>query len=122
VRHPPDRFQRRRVVGEAGNQVPMDVGELVAQQFVIDFLRLEDFGERFGDSVDFFHQLKAFGGREVEQLGGVALKDDDGPTGKELILMQVDLGEPQVPRQALQAGSVTADSPCAIPLRSRRPS
>ena len=37
VRHPPHRFQRGRIVRQTWNDVPVDVRELVAEEFVVDF-------------------------------------------------------------------------------------
>ena len=37
MRNPPHRFKRRRIVGQAWDDVPVDVGELVAEEFVVDF-------------------------------------------------------------------------------------
>ena len=39
--HPPDRFQGGRVGREAGDEMPVDMGELVAQQLVVDLSGIE---------------------------------------------------------------------------------
>lgn len=44
VRHPPDWFQRGRITGEAWDHVPMDMRELVTEEFVVHFLRVVDVG------------------------------------------------------------------------------
>ena len=51
--HTPDRFERGRVVREAGNKVPMDVGKLVAKQFVVDLAGLVDLAERIRYQIHF---------------------------------------------------------------------
>ena len=47
--YPPHWFERSRVVGQSGNHMPVDVGELVAEEFVIDLLGLIDLSQDFGD-------------------------------------------------------------------------
>ena len=94
--HPPDRFQGIRVGRQAGDEMPVDMRQLIAQQFVIDFPGAKDLCERFGHERDLFHQLNALGRRQVKQFGGVAPEDDDRPAGKELVFVQVGLGQPQV--------------------------
>ena len=54
--YPPHWLKRGRVASESGDYVPVDVGELVAEKFVIDLLGLIDLGEDFGDATDFLHQ------------------------------------------------------------------
>ena len=76
--------------------MPVDVRKLVAEEFVIDLLGLEDLDQSLGDSVDFFHQLNPFRRGQMKQFGCVAFENDDGPAGKELILVQIDLGEAEV--------------------------
>lgn len=46
--------------------MPMDMRELVPEEFVVDLLSLVNLGYSFGHTVDFFDQLKTFGGRELE--------------------------------------------------------
>ena len=66
VRYPPYRFQRGWIARETGNNMPMDMRKLVPKEFVVHLLRLVDFGRDIGHSVDFFDQLKTFGGRKLE--------------------------------------------------------
>lgn len=87
--YPPDRFERRGVGGEAGDDVPVDVRQLVAEEFVVDFLGPIGLGERLGDLVHVFHQLHPFRRRQVKELRCVTLEDEDGPAGEELIVMEV---------------------------------
>lgn len=76
--------------------MPMDVGELVAEEFVIDLLGLIDFGENAGNATDVLHQQSPFRGGQMKQLCRMAFKDDDGPAGEKLIFMQIDFGEVKV--------------------------
>ena len=94
--YPPHWLKRGRVVGQSGNHMPVDVGELVAEEFIVDLPGLIDLRKGFGDQVHFLHQLNPFRGSQMKQLCRVAFEDDDGPAGEELILMQVGLGEAEV--------------------------
>lgn len=76
--------------------MPVDVGKLVAEEFVIDLLGLIDLGQGLGDQAHFLHQLNPFRGSQMKQLCRVAFEDDDGPAGKELIVVQIDFGETEV--------------------------
>ena len=60
--YPPHWFEGGRVAGQSGNDMPVDVGELVAEEFVIDFLGLIDPGQGLGNQVHFLHQLNPFRG------------------------------------------------------------
>ena len=60
MRNPPHRFKRRRIVGQAWDDVPVDVGELVAEEFVVDLFGVIDLSECVGNGRDVFHQLYAF--------------------------------------------------------------
>jgi len=76
--------------------MPVDVGKLVAEEFVIDLLGLVDLGQGLGDQAHFLHQLNPFRGSQMKQFDCMAFENDDGPAGKELILVQIDLGEAEV--------------------------
>jgi hypothetical protein len=76
--------------------MPVNVGKLIAEEFIVHLLRVIDLGQGLGDPTDFFHQLNPFRRSQMKQLRGVAFEDDDGPAGKELILMQIGLGEAEV--------------------------
>ena len=69
--------------------MPVNVGELVAKEFVIDLLGFIDLGKSFGDEIHFLHQLNPFRGSQMKQLCRVALEDDDGPAGEVLIVMKI---------------------------------
>ena len=94
--HPPDRFQGGRVGREAGDEMPVDMGELIAQELVVDLPGIENLCQCLGHQGDFFHQLHSLRGGQLEEFGGVAPEDDDGPALEKLILMQVGLGKSQV--------------------------
>jgi len=42
--YPPHWFEGGRVAGQPGNDMPVDVGELVAEEFVVDLSGLIDLG------------------------------------------------------------------------------
>ena len=94
--HPPHWFEGGRVIGQSGNHMPVDVGELVAEEFIVDLPDLIDLRDNLGDQVHFFHQLNPFCGSQMKHLCRVAFEDDDGPAGKELIVVEVGLGEAQI--------------------------
>ena len=66
VRYPPYWFQRGRVIRQTRNDMPMDMRELVPEEFVVDLLSLVDLGYSLGHPVDLFNQLKSFGWRKLE--------------------------------------------------------
>ena len=94
--HPPHWFEGGWVAGQSGNHMPVDVGELVAEEFIVDLPGLIDLGKGFGDQVHFLHQLNPFRGSQMKQFRRVAFEDDDGPAWEELILAQIGLGEAEV--------------------------
>ena len=69
--------------------MPVNVRELVAEEFVVDLPGLIDLGKGLGDEVYLLHQLNPFRGSQMEQLCCVAFEDDDGPAGKELVVVQI---------------------------------
>lgn len=87
--HSPHWLKGGRVVGQSWDDVPVDVRELVAEEFVVHFLGLEDLRDNLGDQVHFLHQLNPFRGRQVKQLCCMAFEYDDGPTGEELIVTEI---------------------------------
>ena len=94
--HQPHWFEGGRIAGQSWNDMPVDVGELVAEEFVIDFLGRIDLGQGLGNAIDFFHQLNPFRGSQMKQFRRVAFEDDDGPAWEELILAQICPGEAEV--------------------------
>jgi len=71
--------------------MPVDMGELVAEEFVIDLPGLIDLGKGLGDEAHFLHQLNPFCGRQMKQFYRVTLEDDHGPAGKELVIVKIGL-------------------------------
>ena len=96
VLYPPHRFEGGRVAGQPGNHMPVDVGKLIAEEFIIDFPGVINLSDNLGHQVHFFHQLNAFCWSQMKQLCCMALEHDDGPPGKELIVVQIGLGEAEV--------------------------
>jgi len=92
----PDRVQRLRIVGTSRDDMPMNVRDLVAQELVIDLSGRKHFGQRFVYDIHFRQELDAFRKSQVKQLCGVTLEHDNGPTGKELIVMKESLRQSQV--------------------------
>jgi len=89
--HPPHRIKGGWVVGESGNEMPVDVGELVTEEFVVDLPGRIDLGECLSDETHFLHQLYSFCGGQMKQFCCVPLEDDDGPAGKELVIVKIGL-------------------------------
>ena len=87
--HPPHWFEGGWVVGQSGNHMPVDVRELVAEEFVVDLPGLIDLSECFGNEIYFFHQLNPFCGSQLKQLCRVAFEDDNGPAWEELVVVKI---------------------------------
>lgn len=84
-------FKGCRVASQPGNHMPVNVGELVAKEFVIDFFGFIDLGKSLGDEIHFLHQLNPFRGGQMKQLCRVAFEDDDGPAREKLIVMKISV-------------------------------
>ncbi len=84
---PPHRLKGRRVLRQPWNDVPMDMGELIAEQFVIDFDRLPFSGEEVGHSGDFVDHAAAVVAREVEEFSRVTFQHQHRPAGEELVIV-----------------------------------
>ena len=82
MRDAPYRFEWSRVLGAPGNQVPMDVRKLVAEQFIVDLHRPPFLGKDRCHPGDFFYEAAALLTREMEEFGRVALQYEHGPAGK----------------------------------------
>ncbi len=104
MRHQPDWFERRGVRGEAGDNVPVDVRQLVAEEFVVDLLGSIDLRERLGDPVYVFHQLYPFHRRQVKELRCVTLENEDGPAGEKLIVVQIGFRESEIRDDMIGSG------------------
>ena len=106
MRHAPHRFPRSRVRGQAGNEMPVDMRELIAEQLIIDLDGVERVGQPFGDQVYFFNELESFSRRQMKEFGGMPLKDRDGPAREKLIVVQIDSGQSQVRDEMVRSGPV----------------
>ena len=93
MRNTPHRLEWSRVLRQARNQVPMDVWQLIAEQFIVDLHRVPFLGEQGGHLGDFFDETAAFLAREMKEFGRVALQDEHRPAGKELVVVQIGVGE-----------------------------
>ena len=89
VLHAPHRPARLGIAGEARDQVPVDVGDLIAEQLVVHLHRLIDLCEGVRHATDVLDHPGALRRRQVVELGGVAPQDHEHPPGKELIRVQV---------------------------------
>ena len=94
--HSPHWLKGSWVVGQSGNHMPVDVGELVAKEFIVNLPGLIDLCQGLGDEAHFLHQLNSFRGSQMEQFCCMPFEDDDGPAGEELIFKQIGLGEAEV--------------------------
>ena len=59
----PDRFEWRGIVGQARDEMPVNVRRLIAQKAVVHFFRVERFDQDFGQPADLLHELDALGRR-----------------------------------------------------------
>ncbi len=94
--HQPHRFEGGRVADEAGNDMPVDVRKLVAEEFVVDLFGSIDLGKGFGYEVHFLYQLSPFRGSEMKQLCRMMFEHHNGPAGKELIFVEIGARQPEV--------------------------
>ena len=101
--HPPHWFEWGWVAGQSGNDMPVDVGELVAEEFVVDLPGLIDLRDNLGDQVHFFHQLNPLCRGQVKKLRRMPLKDYHRPAGKELIVMEIGLRQSEVGDEVISA-------------------
>lgn len=92
----PHWFEGGRVVGQSRNDVPVDVGELVSEEFVVDLSGPIDLGKGFGHEAHFLHQLSPFRGSQMKQLCRMMFEHHDGPAGKELILVEIGARQSEV--------------------------
>jgi hypothetical protein len=73
VSNPPHRFQRGRIIGKPGNEMPMNMGQLVPQQFIIDLDRLKFFPEPARHEGDFLNETGSLITRQVKEFRGMPL-------------------------------------------------
>ncbi len=102
--YPPHWFERGGVVREAWDDVPVDVRELVAQEFIVDLPGFTDLGQGLGHQVYLLHQLNPFRRSQMKQLCRVAFEDDDGPAGEELIVVEIGVRQPEVGDEMVGSG------------------
>lgn len=92
----PHRLKRSRVLLLPWNQMPMDMGQLVTEQFIIHLYGLPFHGKTTGYHGDFFNQVTAVGAREVEEFCNMLFQDQHGPAGKVLVVMEIGSSETAV--------------------------
>src|SRR2546426_5974280 len=92
----PHRLAGGRVIGESWDDMPVNVRELVAEQLVVDLDGVEYDGQRARHFRDFFYELAALLPCEVEQLGRMTLEHQHGPSGEELVVVEVCDREPEL--------------------------
>ncbi len=76
--------------------MPMDMRKLIPEEFVVHLLCVVGIEQDVGYPVDLLDQLKTFGGCELEELGGMALEDHDGPAREELVIVEIGLRQSKV--------------------------
>jgi hypothetical protein len=104
VWNPPHRFQWGWVLCQPWDDVPVNVGELIAEQFVVDLLGPIGMCERLGDPVHFLHELDPFCRRQMEEFRCVALKDNHRPPGEELVIMEIGFRESKIRDEMIGSG------------------
>ena len=92
MRYTPHWFSWGRIISQAWDQMPMNMGKLVAKEFVVDLLGLVDLGQGVGHQVHLFNQLSSFGRCELKELSGVTLKHHNRPSGEKLVFVKIGLG------------------------------
>ena len=104
MRHSPHWLEGGWIAGKSGNDMPVDVRKLVAEEFVVDFSGSIDLGKGFGNEVHFLHQLNPFRGGQMKQFCRMAFEDNDGPAGKELIVMKIGARQFEVGDEMVGSG------------------
>ena len=105
--HQPHWFEGGWVVDQSGNHMPVDVGKLVAKEFVVDLSGPIDLGKGFGYEAHFLHQLNPFHRGQLEQLSRVLFEYDKGPAGKELIVVEIGVRQAEVGDEMVGLGPGT---------------
>ncbi len=70
----PDWFEGSGLGGKTRDDMPMDVGKLVAEELIIHLYRLKDLGEGFRDSTYFLYHLTSFCRCQLKQFHRVPLE------------------------------------------------
>ncbi len=94
VEREPDRLQRLRIVGAAREQMPVQVGHLIAEQFAIQLARLEGDIDGLSERDHFLKKRGANLGRQVMQFGRMNAGDEDAVAG--VILPGAEQGDGMV--------------------------
>lgn len=103
----PDGVPRRRVIRQSGDDVPVDMRELVAEQFVVDLHGIERHVQRQRDFRDFLNEPAPLILGQVKQFDGMTLEHEDGPAREKLIVMQVGLAEIKIGDPVILAGPLS---------------
>jgi hypothetical protein len=90
VPHPPHWLMRGWVACETRDDVPMKVGDLVAQELVVDLPGFIGQRDGFGDEAHFLDQLVSLRWSQVKQFRRMMLKDDHRPAGEKLVVVEKD--------------------------------
>lgn len=96
VRDAPHRFEWGGISDQTWDQVPVNMGNLVAQEFVIDLPCAERIRQHLCDACHFFDQSPSLLRRKLKELGRVVIQHQDGPTREKLVVMQISCREPAV--------------------------
>ena len=92
VSNAPDRLQRCGIRRKAGDEVPVNMRKLVAEQAIIHFLGVKYLRQDFRQPAHFLHKLYPLGGGQMKQFRGMAFKDQNRPSGEKLIVVEVGHG------------------------------
>ena len=72
----PNGLEWGRIAGEARDEMPVHMRNLIAEQAVIHLFRVKGFEEDLREPADLFHELNALGRSQMKEFGGVAFEDD----------------------------------------------
>ena len=104
MRNTPHWLQGGRIVRSARNQMPMDVGKLVAEQFIVDLHGLPRVCEHRSHLGHFFDESAAFVARKVEEFSRMTFQYQHGPAGEELVVVQIGLGQSTIGNESVPIG------------------
>src|SRR5262249_23528355 len=85
-------------------EMPVDVRDLIAEQFVIHLVGVEHAGQGLRDVRDLLNEGRPLARRQGEQFGGVALQHEYRPARKKLVVVEVRNGFAEVGDPLLGAG------------------
>jgi hypothetical protein len=97
----PDGAGPERVDSKTGDQVPVHMGDHVAQQFIVHFNRFEKVVKGGCHHRDFFHHVLPYLPVQVEEFGYMVLGDNEGVAGEKLVAVEesvtpLQLRDPEV--------------------------